>query len=154
MGTRLTTERIDPASVLGAAEDGAAGGAVLFVGRVRNRSESGAVERIEYEAYVPMAERRLAEIEREVRRRWPVRGVEIVHRVGSLGVGEVSVAVAVSAPHRAEAFEACTHAIERIKHEVPIWKKERLAGGEEVWVEGRRVRARSRRARVGGGSSP
>ena len=75
------------------------------------------------------------------------------HRIGELRVGEVSVAVAVSAPHRAEAFEACRLAIERIKHEVPIWKKEHLADGSERWVEGTALRAGSgARGRGGGGS--
>jgi molybdopterin synthase catalytic subunit len=123
--------------MVGSVGDSGAGAVVLFLGTVRDNSEAGGVERIEYEAYEPMAEKRLAEAEREVRRRWPATtGVKILHRLGSLAVGEVSVAVAVSSPHRAEAFEACRHAIETIKHEVPIWKREKLGDGSEVWVEG------------------
>jgi molybdopterin synthase catalytic subunit len=134
---RLTRERIDPAAILSAVGDPAAGAVALFLGTVRDNSEAGSVKRIEYEAYEPMAEKMLAHAEEEVRRRWPATtGVEIVHRVGELRVGEVSVAVAVSSPHRAEAFEACRHAIETIKHEVPIWKRERLTDGNEVWVKG------------------
>jgi molybdopterin synthase catalytic subunit len=124
--------------------DPGAGAVVLFLGTVRDSSEAGSVERIEYEAYEPMAEKRLAQAEQEVRRRWPeTTGVTIVHRLGNLAVGEVSVAVAVSSPHRAEAFEACRHAIETIKRDVPIWKREKLGDGSEVWVEGRPLGARS-----------
>jgi len=135
--SRLTDDVIEPSEIMGDVADTGAGAVVLFLGTVRDNSEAGSVERIEYEAYGPMAERSLAETEREVRRMWPATtGVRIVHRVGDLAVGEVSVAVAVSSPHRAEAFEACRHAIERIKHEVPIWKREKLADGKGVWVEG------------------
>jgi molybdopterin synthase catalytic subunit len=134
---RLTRDKIDPAEILRSVGDAGAGAVVLFLGTVRDNSEAGSVDRIEYEAYEPMAERSLAQAEEEVRRKWPsTRAVKIAHRVGSLSVGEISAAVAVSSPHRAEAFEACRHAIERIKHDVPIWKRERLADGKEVWVEG------------------
>ena len=141
--TRLTRERIDPAKLLRTVRDPGAGATVLFLGTVRDNSEAGSVERIEYEAYEPMAEKSLAQAEGEVRRRWPgTKDVKIVHRVGGLSVGEISVAVVVSSAHRAEAFEACRHAIERVKHDVPIWKREKLADGKEVWVEG--VRSGSR----------
>jgi len=134
---RLTRRVIDPAEMLRSVADPGAGAVVLFLGTVRDNSEAGSVERIEYQAYEPMAEKRLAEAERDVKRRWPATtGVKIAHRVGSLAVGEVSVAVAVSSPHRAEAFEACRYAIETIKHDVPIWKREKLGDGSEVWVEG------------------
>lgn len=146
-GPRLTRDAIDPEKVLKSVGDPRAGAVVLFLGTVRDNSEAGRVEGIEYEAYEPMAEKSLAQTEEEVRRVWPAtRDVKIVHRVGSLSIGEVSVAVAVSSPHRAEAFEACIHAIERIKYEVPIWKRERLIGGKEVWVEGDRVGPGSRGA--------
>ena len=97
------------------------------------------MDRIVYDAYVPMAEKRMRQIEKEVKRLWPVHGVRMVHRVGTLKVGDVSVAVAVSTAHRSDAFDACRHAIERIKHDVPIWKKERLADGREHWIEGSAV---------------
>lgn len=135
--SRLTRRKIDPEEVLDSVGDAGAGAVVLFLGTVRDNSEAGLVERIEYQAYEPMAEKRLAGTEEEVKRLWPAtKRVKIVHRVGDLRVGEVSVAVAVSSPHRADAFEACRHAIETIKHEVPIWKREKLQGGGEVWVEG------------------
>jgi molybdopterin synthase catalytic subunit len=136
-GGRLTHERIDPARLLRSAGDPGAGATVLFLGTVRDNSEAGSVEKIEYEAYEQMAEKGLAQAAEEVRRRWPdTKHVEIVHRVGGLSVGDISVAVVVASAHRAEAFEACRHAIERVKHDVPIWKREKLAGGKEVWVEG------------------
>jgi molybdopterin synthase catalytic subunit len=135
--SRLTRARIDPAKLLRSAGDPGAGATVLFLGTVRDNSEAGSVEKIEYEAYEPMAEKSLAHAEEEIKRRWPdTRHVKVVHRVGGLRVGEVSVAVVVSSAHRAEAFEACRHAIERVKHDAPIWKREKLAGGKEVWVEG------------------
>jgi molybdopterin synthase catalytic subunit len=134
---RLTKSKIDPSKVLKAVGNPGAGAVVLFLGTVRDNSEAGEVDRIEYEAYGPMAEKSLELTEEDVKSRWPAtRAVKIVHRLGGLRVGEVSVAVAVSSPHRAEAFEACRHAMERIKHETPIWKRERLADGREVWVEG------------------
>lgn len=136
-GARLTKRVIDPSEVLSSVAHPGSGAVVLFLGTVRDNSEAGGVERIEYEAYEPMAEKRLAETERAVKRMWPTTtGVKIVHRVGGLTVGEVSVAVAVSSPHRAEAFEACRNAVETIKRDVPIWKREKLSDGSEVWVEG------------------
>jgi len=150
-GGRLTRERLDPSAVLAQTGDPSSGGTVLFVGTVRDAGEAGIVDRILYEAYAPLAEKRLLEIEEDVKSRVPGVRVALRHRVGELRVGEVSVAVAVSAPHRAEAFEACRLAIERIKHEVPIWKKERLAGGSERWVEGTALRvAGTKRKRTGG----
>jgi molybdopterin synthase catalytic subunit len=91
-------------------------------------------EFLEYEAYPPMAERKLMEIEAELRARWTVGEVALVHRLGRLGVGEISVAVAVSAPHRTEAFEACRFAIDTLKQVVPIWKKENAPDGSAAWV--------------------
>lgn len=153
---RLTRDRIDPSRLLTSVGDPGAGAVVLFLGTVRDHSEAGHVEKIEYEAYAPMVEKRLAQTEAEVKRKWPAtKAVRILHRVGALEVGDVSVAVAVSSPHRAEAFEACREAIERIKHDVPIWKKEKLADGKEVWVEGqpmgsgrRHLASRSPRAKT------
>jgi molybdopterin synthase catalytic subunit len=89
---------------------------------------------LDYEAYPAMAEKKLAQVEQETRDRWPVGDVALVHRLGRLEVGEVSVAVAVSCPHRAEAFEACRYAIDRLKEVVPIWKKDILPGGASEWV--------------------
>ncbi len=125
-----------PSKVLSEVMDVAAGGVALFLGTVRDHSEAGKVVELDYQSYVDMAERNLREIEKEVLRKWPVKKIKIVHRIGRLMLGEVSVAVALSTPHRAEAFEACRYAIDRIKRDVPIWKRERLAGGKRIWVAG------------------
>lgn len=133
--------------MLGSVGDPGAGAVVLFLGTVRDNSEAGKVEGIEYEAYAEMAEKSLALVEERVRTKWPeAKAVRVVHRVGALKVGDVSVAVAVSAPHRADAFEACRDAIETIKREAPIWKRETTSDGRSVWVEGNpRTKARRRR---------
>jgi molybdopterin synthase catalytic subunit len=119
-----------------AVADPAAGAVCVFAGTVRDHSESGDVTGLTYEAWQELADRRLRELADEILERWPARRVAIVHRIGDLAVGETSVIVAVSAPHRAEAFEACRHGIERLKREVPIWKKEALVSGEAHWVMG------------------
>ena len=109
------------------------GGVVTFTGVVRRESRGKRIVRLEYEAYRPMAERKLAEIGAGIAAEWPGARVAIVHRVGKLAVGEVAVVIAASAPHRAEAFAACREAIERLKREAPIWKKEVGEDGEE-WI--------------------
>jgi len=130
---RITHDTIDLAalSTLGPAD----GALSLFVGVVRDNNDGRRVERLEYEAYEEMALEVLAEIEAETRRRWPISELRIVHRLGRLAIGEASVAVAVASPHRAEAFAACRYAIDTLKHQAPIWKKEFFEGGA-VWVEG------------------
>ena len=135
----ITTREIDPTAVLRSVGDPRAGAIVLFLGTVRNTSDRGTVKRMIYEADAPRAETRLAALKREISKRWPVSNVKIVHRVGRLRPKDVSVAIAVSSPHREEAFEACRFAIEHIKKDIPIWKKEKLSNGTEVWVEGRRM---------------
>lgn len=109
------------------------GGLVTFTGTVRSETRGRRVRALSYEAYPGMAERAMAAIGREVEERWPGSRAAIVHRVGTLSPGETAVVIAVSAPHRAAAFEGCRHAIERLKADVPIWKKERFEDGEE-WV--------------------
>ncbi|HZP90504.1 MAG TPA: molybdenum cofactor biosynthesis protein MoaE [Actinomycetota bacterium] len=133
---RLTTDPLDATSALAFVADPGAGGTCVFVGTVRDRSDAGEVTALTYEAWDELAVRRLEEIAGEVLVRWPLCRVAILHRTGELPVGEVSVVVACSAPHRAEAFEACRHGIERVKQEVPIWKKEHLVAGESRWVMG------------------
>jgi len=117
-------------------KDDEAGGAVLFVGTIRRRSGGKTVTGLTYDVYREMAERKMVEIETEVRKRWPVERMTMVHRYGDLRVGEVSVAVAVACQHRAEAFEACRYAIDAIKGSLPMWKKERFKGGAQTWVKG------------------
>ena len=131
---RLTREPIDLAALQGATSgDGAL---CLFVGLVRDHNRGRTVVRLEYEAYEEMALPLMEEIASEVRRRWPVTDVRIVHRLGSPTASEPSVAVAVSSPHRDEAFTACRHAIDTLKATVPIWKKEFYSDGEE-WQDER-----------------
>ncbi len=131
----MTDEKIDPAEVLEAVRDDSAGGIVLFFGSVRNRNLGRSVKGLEYEVYREMAEKKVAEIEDEVKRRWRLKHVRIVHREGKLRVGEISVAVAVSSQHRSEAFEACRFAIDELKRTLPVWKKEQTGSGKS-WVEG------------------
>jgi molybdopterin synthase catalytic subunit len=131
---RLTHEPIDYTSLTEAVRRPACGGVVLFLGTVRDITGDQVTEALDYEAYPAMAERKLAEIEREARARWPIGEMTVVHRLGRLGVGEVSVAVVVSCPHRAEAFDACRYTIDRLKQIVPIWKKETRPDGSSDWV--------------------
>ena len=116
--------------------DPAAGGACVFLGTVRDHSEAGGVTGLTYEAWDELAVRRLEELGVELFGTWPLRKVALLHRTGELAIGEVSVVVACSSAHRAEAFEACRHGIERLKEDVPIWKKESLVSGEAHWVMG------------------
>lgn len=124
---------ITVAEVEEAVRHAGAGAVVSFTGTVRDQTDGLAVQALEYEAYRSMAEKYLARIGAEVRERWPTARVAILHRVGRLTVGEASVVIAVASPHRAEAFEGCRHAIERLKQDVPIWKKEIRVDGS-VWV--------------------
>jgi molybdopterin synthase catalytic subunit len=110
------------------------GAVVTFLGTVRDLTDGRQTVALDYEAYGGMAEKKMAEIEQDTRRRWPVGEMVMVHRLGRMEVGEVSVAVALSCPHRAEAFEACRHAIDRLKELVPIWKKENWVDGQTEWV--------------------
>jgi molybdopterin synthase catalytic subunit len=135
MKSGITRKPIDPTKVLESVMDDSAGGVVLFIGTVRNSNRGRKVKAIDYEAYKEMAEQRIGELAKEVRRRWSVKALTFIHRVGTLRVGEVSVAVAVSSVHRAEAFEAARFSIDRIKKTLPIWKHEALKGGAQVWLE-------------------
>lgn len=110
------------------------GAVVLFLGTVREVTSGRVTVALDYEAYTGMAEKKLAEVERETRERWPVGEMALVHRLGHLELGDISVAVAVSCPHRAQAFEAGRYAIDRVKEVVPIWKKENWADGSTEWV--------------------
>lgn len=111
------------------------GGMVTFVGTVRDISDGHAVRMLEYEAYEPMALEKLRKVVAEAQERWPVRAMAIQHRLGRLAIGDEAVIIAVSCPHRAEAFDACRYAIDRLKEIVPIWKKEYGDRGE-IWVGG------------------
>ncbi len=117
------------------ADDPANGAVVVMSGTVRNQTDGFQVVALEYQAYEPMALRVFAQIAAEIRQQWPdVNRVAIHHRIGRLQVGEISVLVAVGCPHRAEAFEACRYAIDTLKHNAPIWKKEHGEDGSSSWV--------------------
>jgi molybdopterin synthase catalytic subunit len=131
---RLTRDPIDDHALTEQVRRADCGAVVLFLGTVRDLTGERVTVAIDYEAYPQMAEKKLAEIEADTRRQWPVGDIVIVHRLGHLAVGDISVAVAVSCPHRAQAFEACRHAIDRLKELVPIWKKENWADGSTEWV--------------------
>jgi molybdopterin synthase catalytic subunit len=109
------------------------GAGCLFLGTVRDLTGDDVTAFLEYEAYPPMAEKKLAEIEAEVHRRWPGGELAMIHRLGKLAVGEISVAVAASSPHRAEAFAMCRFAIDTLKEVVPIWKKDISPDGSTAW---------------------
>jgi molybdopterin synthase catalytic subunit len=131
---RLTHDPIDHFDLTEMVRRPHCGGVVTFLGTVRDLTDGKWTTALDYEAYPGMAEKKLAEIEADVRQRWPVGDIVMVHRLGRLEVGEVSVAVAVSCPHRAEAFEACRYAIDRLKELVPIWKRENWVDGSTEWV--------------------
>ncbi len=132
---KITSDEIELGDVIRAVEARDAGAIVHFLGVVRNNTEGREVSYLEYEAYPQMAEKKMAEIAQEIHDKWGLDRVAMIHRVGRLEIGEVSVAVAVASPHRKEAFEACHYAMNRLKQIVPIWKREVWTDGEEEWVK-------------------
>ncbi len=126
---------LDPQRVVEAVRGNDAGAVALFYGVVREENFGRPVLYLEYDAYPEMAIKVMREIADEVRAEWPVSGIACQHRTGRLEIGETSLLVAVSSPHRREAFEACHAYVDRLKERVPIWKKEVFEGGEE-WIEG------------------
>lgn len=130
----LTRDAIDYHALTESVRDPHCGAVALFLGTVRDLTGEFVTVFLDYEAYGPMAEKKLAEIEAQVRKRWQVGNMAMIHRLGRLNVGDVSVAVAVSTAHRAEAFEACRFAVDTLKELVPIWKKENAPDGTGKWV--------------------
>ncbi len=130
----LTTEPIDLTSLLLEARPGD-GGVCLFVGVVRDQNEGRQTTEIQYDAYASMAEAEIDGLLRSLGERWPEARVSIRHRLGRLQIGEASVAVVATAPHRREAFAACREAIDRLKTTVPIWKKEFYRDGSSEWID-------------------
>jgi molybdopterin converting factor subunit 1 len=124
---------IDVAALERAVADPAAGAIVTFAGTTRRDNAGRRVIRLEYEAYEPMALSEMRKIAHEASQRWPIVHIAIAHRIGVVEIGETSVAIAVAAAHRGEAFDACRFAIDRLKEIVPIWKKEHFEGGE-LWI--------------------
>lgn len=129
----VTKEEISPQPLMERVKSDSCGAVVTFLGTVRDFSEGRRVLHLEYEAYKEMAEGKMQQIGAEIQQRWGLERVAMVHRVGKLEIGEMSLIVAVAAPHRREAFQACQYAVDRLKEIVPIWKKEVWEGGE-AWV--------------------
>lgn len=138
---RFTHTAIDPQSLRTALADPGCGGYAAFEGWVRDTNEGERVRRLEYEAFEPLAVREGERILAEALARFGVAHAACVHRLGDLSVGELAVWVGVSAPHRAEAFEACRYIIDEVKHRLPIWKKEHYQSGDSGWVNCERCAA-------------
>lgn len=130
---QLTEKALNAQACIDFALSGSAGAVDVFIGTVRDHTEGRSVVRLEYEAYEPMAIAEMRKIADQASRQWQVQKIAIHHRVGTLHIGDAAVVVAVSTPHRAEAFEACKWVIDTLKQTVPIWKKEIFEDGE-VWV--------------------
>jgi molybdopterin synthase catalytic subunit len=129
----LTDGPIDTPALVRSTMRRSDGACVVFEGAVRDHHEGKSVESIFYDAYRPMAEKEIAKIIREIEERFPDVKISVVHRLGYLAVGEVSISIVCTAPHRGEAYDASRLLIDRVKQTVPIWKKERGPRGEE-WV--------------------
>ena len=130
----LTEAEIDHVALLEQVRSPLAGAVCLFLGTVRELTGDKRTASLDYQAYPEMARKTLAKLEADARLRWPLQEVAISHRLGHLELGAVSVAVAVSSPHRRDAFEACQWLIDTLKEVVPIWKQENWADGTSEWV--------------------
>jgi molybdopterin synthase catalytic subunit len=130
----LTDEPVDPTEVLRAAATPQSGATLLFLGTVREITAGRQTLALDYEAYPEMALRLMQELAQETRRSWPVKRLALVHRLGHLQPGEISIAIAVSTAHRAEAFDAGRFLIDQFKQRIPIWKKENWGDGTSEWV--------------------
>ena len=134
----VTADPLDPQRLIDHVRRDESGAVAVFLGVVRDNSMGRRVLYLEYDAYPEMATRVMRQIAEEAMARWPVTGVAMQHRTGRLEIGETSLLIAVSSPHRKEAFEACHHLVDRFKEVVPVWKKEVWESGE-VWIEGEPV---------------
>lgn len=143
---RITSKEIDMESVLQSNSsdssniDGSIGATVIFIGIVRNFSDNGQVDGMTYEAYIGMAEERIKNIETVVKKMWNIKKIKIIHRIGELTIGEKSIAIAISTSHSKDAFTACQFILDKIKHDVPIWKNERLRDNRAKWIEGESIK--------------
>jgi len=131
----IQSEPLDPTPLVEAVRRENAGAIALFYGIVRNENLGRSVQYLEYDAYPEMALKKMREVAGEVRAKFPIAAVGVLHRIGRLEIGETSLLVAVSSGHRKEAFEACHYAVDRIKQVVPVWKKEVWSDGS-AWIEG------------------
>ncbi len=137
---RITSKEIDVKSVLDSMDNtGDFGATVLFIGTVRNYGNNGQVIGMRYEAYIGMAEERIKTIETEVKKKWNVKEIRVVHRVGDLKIGDNSITIAISTPHSKDAFDASQFVLNKIKQDIPIWKNERLSDGNTKWVIGKNL---------------
>lgn len=135
----LVREPVDVPALIAAATRPDCGALAVFLGTSRDHHQGRRVERLAYEAYEPMALAALAALEQEAVRRFEIAECRIVHRLGEVPIAEASVAVVVTAAHRAPAFDACRWAMDELKASVPIWKKEHFVDGTEDWVPGARL---------------
>ena len=133
--TIITPSRLDPAALVRAVSSTKHGAVAAFIGTVRSPHAGRRVQAVTYDCFVPLAKKELSRIAAVAERRWPAR-IAVAHRIGRLKVGEASVAIATSATHRAEAFDACRFVIEEIKRRVPVWKKEHYRTGDGRWLAG------------------
>lgn len=131
---RLQIEPIDYHALTEAVRSDQCGAVCLFLGTVREFTGPEQTVALTYEAHATLAPQLLTQVESETRDRWPVHEIMLVHRTGRLGLGEISVAVAVSTAHRTDAFAACQYAIDRLKEIVPIWKQDHSLAGDATWI--------------------
>jgi len=131
----LTRSAISIDVLLADVSSAACGGTCVFLGTVRDGPDEHGVTAIEYSAYEEMVEAEFVRLLTDARARWPDARIAVRHRLGTIPVGEASIAIAAAAPHRAQAFEACRYVIEEVKRRVPVWKKELRVDGSEVWVD-------------------
>ncbi len=136
MADRIVNEMIDCKAVIDEVVSNDSGAVLTFAGTVRNTNLGRAVSTIDYHAYESMAGKEIEKLENELSERWPGVQARIVHRIGRLELGETSVFIAVGGAHREESFAALRHAIDRLKEEAPVWKRERYEDGSEAWLEG------------------
>lgn len=129
----ITRNPIEPQAIVNKVRKSAYGAVVTFLGTIRDNSEGKKVLHLEYDAYPEMAKKKLGEVAAEIKARWGLEDVAIVHRIGRIEVGDIALVIAIGAPHRREAFQACQYAIDRIKEVVPIWKKEFYDEGS-AWI--------------------
>jgi len=134
MRTAIVERRIDSSALLAEVANTRNGATVLFVGTVRDMNDDAPVSALDYTAYNAMAERELAAIVAEAAKRWKTHDIAVEHRIGTLDLGEASVAIAAAHPHRGEAFEAARYIIEELKRRLPIWKREHYVDGRSEWV--------------------
>jgi len=133
---RLTETPLELDALIEETLDARSGALVVFGGTVRNHHEGRAVERLNYSAYAPLGDKLIRQIEQETVAKFGVHHCRVVHRTGELGIGEVAIYAVVRAAHRREAFAAAQHAVDRVKHAVPVWKEEFYADGSSAFVEG------------------